>query len=119
MTLTDRPDKASSVVEDRAGGEGKTNMRIAVGIAAVLFAAGALAQTAAPPPPAQSGAKPTAQAKTQAFMGCKLVGTVKGTKIWAGNCTDAAAAPVAAEPEKPALTDRASGAIPPNQKQPR
>ena len=22
-------------------------------------------------------------------MGCKLVGTVKGTKIWAGNCVDA------------------------------
>jgi hypothetical protein len=22
-------------------------------------------------------------------MGCKLVGTIKGTKIWAGNCVDA------------------------------
>lgn len=29
-------------------------------------------------------------------MGCKLVGTVRGTKIWAGDCI--AAAPVAETP---------------------
>jgi hypothetical protein len=38
-------------------------------------------------------------------MGCKLVGTVKGTKIWAGDCIGAAelrgAAPPAAEPASP------------------
>ena len=53
-------------------------------------------------------------------MGCKLVGTVKGTKIWAGDCFDAAglrgAAPsaVVAPPSPPAA---AAGAIPPGQKQ--
>ena len=49
------------------------------------FSASAFAQN---PPP--KTAKPQAQAKPQTPMGCKFVGTVKGTKIWAGDCIDAA-----------------------------
>jgi hypothetical protein len=51
-------------------------------LAAVIgFSASAFAQTAAP-----KGGKPVKQAKPSAPMGCKLVGTVKGTKLWAGDC---------------------------------
>ena len=35
---------------------------------------------------AQVGGKPLKQVKPPAPMGCKLVGTVKGTKLWAGDC---------------------------------
>ena len=50
----------------------------------VCFSAAAFAQS-----PAPKAAKPKAQQKPQTPMGCKLVGTVKGTKIWAGDCADA------------------------------
>jgi hypothetical protein len=50
----------------------------------VCFSAAAFAQS---PPP--KTAKPKVQPKPQMPMGCKLVGTVKGTKIWAGDCADA------------------------------
>ena len=32
------------------------------------------------------GGKPIVQVKPSAPIGCKLVGTVKGTKLWAGDC---------------------------------
>jgi hypothetical protein len=35
------------------------------------------------------GGEPIFQAKPSTPMGCKLVGTVKGTKIWAGDCAGA------------------------------
>lgn len=89
-------------------------MKIAVGLVALLFATSAFAQSAPP----KVGKKPPALAKPQAPMGCKLVGTVKGAKVWAGDCVDAAglrsAAPSAdvAPPSPPA-----AGTIPPGQKQ--
>jgi hypothetical protein len=48
----------------------------------VGLSASAFAQTAAP----KIGGKPLKQAKPIAPMACKLVGTVKGTKLWAGDC---------------------------------
>jgi hypothetical protein len=81
----------------------------------VCFSATAFAQT---PPP--KTAKPKVQPKPQTPMGCKLVGTVKGTKIWAGDCADTTglrgAAP-AGEPASPPLPEQGAGAIPPGQKQ--
>ncbi|MGY4499174.1 hypothetical protein ACVWYH_003105 [Bradyrhizobium sp. GM24.11] len=59
-----------------------------IGLFALLFTTGAFAQTAPP-----KAAKRPVQAKPQAPMGCKLVGTVRGTKLWAGDCTGTAAAP--------------------------
>jgi hypothetical protein len=68
--------------------------------AIVGFSGYALAQTPAP----KSG-KPMKQAKQSAPMGCKLVGTVKGAKIWAGDCANAPelhGTPPTAEPAAPA-----------------
>ena len=90
-------------------------MRALLVLITVCFSATAFAQT--PPPKA---AKPQVQPKPQTSMGCKLVGTAKGTKIWAGDCTDATglrgAAP-ASEAAAPSLPEQAAGAIPLGQKQ--
>ena len=102
-----------------AEGIGEMKMRALVFLAAMFFSAAAFAQSSPPtatkPPPATKKPAP-AHAAPKAPMGCKLVGTVKGTKLWAGDCTDAAelrGAP-AAESNLPAA---AAGAIPPGQKQ--
>ena len=60
------------------------SMKIAVGLLALLFATSAVAQSAAP-----KADKRSAQVVHQAPMGCKLVGTVRGTKIWSGDCVGA------------------------------
>ena len=92
-------------------------MRGLVILAAVCISATAFAQSSAP----KSAKKPPlAQATPKAPMGCKLVGTVKGTKIWAGDCADAAelrGATPSAEVAPPSLPAEAAGAIPPGQKQ--
>jgi hypothetical protein len=65
-------------------------------------------------------AKPMAQQKLQTPMGCKLVGTVKGTKIWAGDCADAAGlrgAVPGAEGAPLSPPEPAGSPIPPDQKQ--
>jgi hypothetical protein len=86
-------------------------MRALVLLTAVCFSATAFAQS----PPPKVGKKPAhAQAAPKAPMGCKLVGTVKGTKLWAGDCADAAELRGAPADE---TTPPAEGAIPSSQKQ--
>jgi len=83
-------------------------MRALLVLIIVCFSATAFAQS--PPPKA---AKSQAQSKPQTPMGCKLVGTVRGTKIWAGDCTDAAgfrSASPTAETASPSLPEQAVGA---------
>ena len=66
--------------------EGEMTMRALLLFAVIFcFSASAFAQTAAP----KVGGKPLKQAKPPAPMGCKLVGTVKGTTLWAGDCAAA------------------------------
>jgi hypothetical protein len=77
---------------------GEMTMRPLLILFAICLSANAFAQTAAP-----KGGKPVKQVKPSAPMDCKLVGTVKGTKLWAGDC----AAPselrgTTAEPAAPA-----------------
>jgi hypothetical protein len=61
---------------------GVVTMRTLLIVAAIIgFSVSALAQTAAP----KHSGKPLKQAKPTP-MACKLVGTVKGTKLWAGDC---------------------------------
>ena len=57
-------------------------MRVFVILAAISFSTSAYAQAA----PTKVGNKPLVQVKPKEPMGCKLVGTVKGTKLWAGDC---------------------------------
>jgi hypothetical protein len=57
-------------------------MRVLLVLAAIGFSATAFAQSAPP----KVGNKPLAQVKPKEPMDCKLVGTVKGTKLWAGDC---------------------------------
>jgi len=61
-------------------------MRVLLILTAIVgFSASAFAHIAAP----KGGDKPLKQAKPSAPLGCKLVGTVKGTKLWAGDCAAA------------------------------
>jgi hypothetical protein len=62
-------------------------------VGALLFSidASAFAQTAQAPAPPAAG-KNLAHAKPAAPSGCKLVGTVRGTKLWAGDCVANSAA---------------------------
>ena len=89
-------------------------MRALVLLAAICFSATAFAQSS---PPKASKKPPLAQAAPKTPMGCKLVGTVRGTKLWAGDCTDAAELRGAASTETQSLPERATGAIPPGEKQ--
>jgi len=70
----------------------------------------ALAQTPTPK-------KLRAQAKPKEPMGCKLVGAVKGAKLWAGDCVAASELRGAVPVETPSLPERASEAIPSDPKQ--
>ena len=57
-------------------------------IALISVSSWALAQGAPPAKKPSVRGKPFVQAKPVTPMGCKLVGTFKGTKIWAGNCVE-------------------------------
>ena len=88
-------------------------MRVLLVLAAIGFSATAFAQSAP-----KVGNRPLAQVKPKEPIGCKLVGTVRGTKLWAGDCTssdDLRGTTPAAETES--LPERATATIPPGQKQ--
>jgi hypothetical protein len=63
-------------------------MRVLLAVGAIAISTTAFAQSPAP----KIGNKPLVQVKRKELMGCKLVGTVKGTKLWAGDCVDGAGA---------------------------
>ena len=85
-------------------------MKVPIGLIILLLTTSAYAQSAQP----NGTAKPPAKAKPQAPAGCKFVGTVKGTKLWAGDCADAAGLRGS---DPTSLPDQAGAAIPPGQKQ--
>jgi hypothetical protein len=87
-------------------------MRSLLILAAICFSATAFAQSAPP----KVGNKSLVQVKPKEPMGCKLVGTVRGTKLWAGDCTGSELRGAASETDTPSLTERATGVIPPGQK---
>ncbi len=88
-------------------------MRALVIFAAVCFSTSAYAQ-AVPP---KVGNKPLVQVKPKEPMGCKLVGTVKGTKLWAGDCVGSELRGTTPATETQSLPERATGVIPSGQKQ--
>jgi hypothetical protein len=89
-------------------------MRVLIILAAVCFSANAMAQAPSPP---KGSHKPLVQAKPKAPEGCKLVGTVKGTKLWAGDCVGSELRGAAPAEETKSLPERAIEVIPPGQKQ--
>jgi hypothetical protein len=87
-------------------------MRALLIFAIVCYSGCALAQTDAP-----KAGKPTRQVKPQAATGCKLVGTVKGTKLWAGDCAPAAELRGTTSPSEPTAPVSTPEANPPDAKQ--
>jgi len=88
-------------------------MRSLLVLAAVCFPATAFAQGTPP----KVGNKSLVQAKPKGPTGCKLVGTVKGTKLWAGDCVEPEPRGSTSATETQALPERATAPIPPGQKE--
>jgi hypothetical protein len=84
-------------------------MRSLLILVAICFSGTAFAQSAPP----KVGNKQLVQVKP---MGCKLVGTVRGTKLWAGDCVGSELRGSITTTETQALPDgQATGAITPDQ----
>jgi hypothetical protein len=105
--------KGTSATGRRAEDEGEITMKASVILAAVIFSTSAFAQTASP----KVGTKPLVQVKPKEPMGCKLVGTVKGIKLWAGDCVGSELRGATPATETQSLPERATGVVPPGQKQ--
>ncbi|KRQ94520.1 hypothetical protein CQ12_37530 [Bradyrhizobium jicamae] len=92
-------------------------MRTALCFAILVIPTLALAQGATPAKQPTIGTKPLVQVKPRASVGCKLVGTVKGTKLWAGECIAAPELRTGTPPEEasPSAPDAAGGATPKDQ----
>ena len=88
-------------------------VRVLLILAAVSFSASAFAQGAPP----KIGNKPLVQVKPKEPTGCKLVGTVKGTKLWAGDCVASELRGSTPATETKPLSEQDIEAIPPGQKQ--
>ena len=92
-------------------------MKLFLLTAALILSTSVCAQDAAKPP--TGGSKAAARMKPKAPVGCTLVGTVRDTKLWAGDCTapDQLRSNVpATEGTEPPSQDQPTGAIPPGQK---
>jgi hypothetical protein len=88
-------------------------MRSLLILVAICFSAAAFAQSAPP----KVGNKSLVQAKPKEPMGCKLVGTVRGTKLWAGDCVGSELRASTTTTERQALPEQAAGENTPDQKQ--
>ena len=79
-------------------------------LVAICFSGTAIAQSAPP----KVGNKALVEVKPKAPMGCKFVGTVRGTKLWAGDCvgSELRGSTPATEPE--AVPEQPTGAITPD-----
>ena len=78
-----------------------------------MLRANAFAQDSSP----KVGNKPLVHVKPKGPTGCKLVGTVKGTKLWAGDCLGLELRGATPTTETQSLPERATGVIPPGQKE--
>jgi hypothetical protein len=88
-------------------------MRALVILIAVCFSTNAYAQNAPP----KAGNKPLVQVRPKEAMDCKLVGRVKGTKLWAGDCVGPTLRGAIPPTEPQSVPEPPTGAIPPDQKQ--
>ena len=88
-------------------------MRSLLILVAISFSATAFAQSAPP----KVGNKSLVQVKPKEPIGCKLVGTVRRTKLWAGDCVGSELGGSTARTETQALPEEATGSITPDQKE--
>jgi hypothetical protein len=88
-------------------------MRLLFIVVAICFSATALAQSAPP----KIGNKPLVRIKPKEQMGCRLVGTVRGTKLWAGDCIGPELRGSTTTTETQALPEQTTRAITPDQKE--
>jgi hypothetical protein len=86
------------------------SMRSLFILVAICFSGTVFAQSAPP----KVGNKALVQVKP---MGCKLVGTVRGTKLWAGDCGGPALRGSTTTTEDQALPAQTTGSITPDQKE--
>jgi len=82
-------------------------------LVAICFSGTVFAQSA----PSKVGNKALVQAKPKAPMGCKFVGTVRGTKLWAGDCVGSELRGSTTTPENQAVPEEATGSATPDQKE--
>jgi hypothetical protein len=88
-------------------------MRSLLILVAICFSVTAFAQSAPP----KVGNKSLVHVKPNEPIGCKLVGSVRGTKLWAGDCVGSELRGSTTAAETQALPERASGVITPDQKE--
>ena len=84
-------------------------IRLLLLLVAICFSTAAFAQSTPP----KVGNKPLVQLKPKEPMGCKLVGTVRGTKLWAGDCVGVEL--LKGTTETQTLPEQATSVIPPGQ----
>ena len=88
-------------------------MRSLAILVAICFSGIVFAQSAPP----KVGNKALFQVKPKAPMGCKLVGTIRGTKLWAGDCVGSELRGSTSTTEQQALPEETTGSITPDQKE--
>ena len=88
-------------------------MRSLLILVAICFSGSVFAQSAPP----KVGNKALVQVKPKAPMGCKLVGAVRGTKLWAGDCVGSELRGSTSTTERQTLPEEATGSITPDQKE--
>ena len=93
--------------------KGKLAMRSLLIFVAICFSAIAFAQSAPP----KIGNKRLVLVKPKEPMGCKLVGTIRHTKLWAGDCVSSELRGSTTATETQALPEQATGVITPDQKE--
>jgi hypothetical protein len=82
-------------------------------LVAICFSGTIFAQSAPP----KVGNKTLVQVKPKAPLGCRFVGTVRGTKLWAGDCVGSEFRGSATTTENQAVPGEATGSITPDQKE--
>ena len=90
-----------------------SSMRSLFILVAICFSGTAFAQNAPP----KVGNKALVQVKPKAPMGCKFVGTVRGTKLWAGDCVGSELVGPTTTTENQILPEKATAVSPLGQKE--
>jgi hypothetical protein len=88
-------------------------MRSLLILVAICCPATAFAQSSPP----KVGNKSLVQVKPKEPMGCKHIGTVRGTKLWAGDCVGSELRGSTTTTQTQVLPEQAAGAITPDQKE--